>query len=203
MVTPRTGAGKRGSLSLPCSALLLVICLAGFGTWSLMRRWRMLMELQLRLDRCVGEAALRFKSLAEKADRSNTRMRWERRTAPAEAALARDGGAALKALILAEFTLQEGLEASWEGVRLQWLARGGCGASGDRPLPLPGMEWRRDAPDEWGPQPFEWSRLEFRISVFHPPRAAAAWVGKAGNRDGKGVSSNEKDAWSALWAKPD
>lgn len=192
----------RGSLALPCSALILLVCLGGFGTWGLMRHWRQLMELQLRLDRCVGEKALLLRSLAGKADRSNQRLRWERRIAPTEAVLGRDGGAAAKAVILAEFALQESLAAAWKAIQVQWIAHGGCGSPGDRPLPLPGLDWRRPSPDEWGPQPFEWTRSEFRISVYHWPRAAAAKIIPEDSARGKGDRFGKARLWKAAWSRP-
>lgn len=202
MVRSLESMEHRGSISLPCAALVLIICLGAFGTWGLLRRWRGLMELQLRLDRCVGAKALQLRTVIRQADASNERMRWERRIAPAEAVAARDGGAAAKAAILAEFTLQEGFATAWKATQIQWLARDGCGASGDRALPLPGLEWSRKPADEWGPQPFEWSRSEFRISAFHSPRAAGARVRHFEARGEGDVTHGKTDGWRALWARP-
>ena len=53
---------ERGLLGIPMGLSLLAIATAAAGTWSVLRHWRGLTELQLRLDRCVGSVALKLKS---------------------------------------------------------------------------------------------------------------------------------------------
>ncbi len=198
---------ERGSLGLLCALLILAIMIGGLGTWGLMRRWRHLMELQLRLDRCVGEKTREMRTLLNLADASNRRMRAARLAAGAEAILARDGGAVARMEIRAEFLLQEGLQWKWRLEEAQWLLHKGCGDQEDIPIPLPDMSWEREPEDLWGPGNFEWSQQEFKIRVVHRPRAAAAVVTRGPDRATTssrigGFSGAGFNSWKVYWDRP-
>src|SRR4051812_19040280 len=65
----------RGQVMLPMALALAVLALASFGVWGVLRHWRHLVETQLRLDRCVGETALRLRDTVRRVESSNREMR--------------------------------------------------------------------------------------------------------------------------------
>jgi hypothetical protein len=182
---------EEGSVTLPLSLVLAVSIAFGLGTWGLLRNWRSLVEIQLRLDRCAGETARELRVTLRRTRDLNQAIFVARTTlaatvvAPQVAALARK---ALQAAVAG----QEMLIAGWNLKRGLWLARQGCGGGG-RAASLPALPWTRDPPDLIGPQALRWTGgRELRIQLSHGPRHAAAVI-EGDLKDGD---------WRLSWTRP-
>jgi hypothetical protein len=185
---------EQGVLTVPLLVLLLASTLLGLGTLGLMRHWRHLTELQLRLDRCVGNAALDLKKTLERIEAGNSRLR-ALRAAQVAATLVEAAGS-LVPLMEAEVAHQQLELLRWQARQAEWLALRGCDGKADLPAPLPSMSWSRPPPDLIGPQLLSWSSGERRLALelYHSPRAAAAVVEAGG--------SLGSDSWKASWSFP-
>ncbi len=199
---PYERGDDRGALSLPMAIALMAIAIAGMGIWGLLRHWRHQVELQLRLDRCVGKTALDLKRSLLAIEGENAEIR-RIRIALLALTLEPPAKAALESALLVEVGRQETELALWEGRRLAWLARRGCDGRGDSPVPLPGQSWQRDPPDVNGPQPLRWTLgvgKKLHIELVHLPRAAAAEV--TGNRTKGAFHVDVGSDWRANWEVP-
>ena len=189
--------GDEGALSVLLLLLLLATTFLGTGSWGLMRHWRHLMELQLRLDRCVGHTALELKRVLGRIETSNRRLRlW--RAAQAATILAAAPPGQLRGLMGLEVARQDLERLGWQARQIRWITSRGCDGLSDLPIPLPTMEWVRPPPDVLGPQPLVWERSEgvrLKLELAHVPRAAAALV----QRDGGGIKGG---FWKAAWSAP-
>ena len=193
----RRGQKERGSLHIPLLLGLLALSTAGFGTWGFLRNWRHLMETQLRLDRCVGQAAQEFRDRMNSLESDNLKIKALRASAGAA-----PHPAAKAALIAATATLvikQDVERGIWTAAQLKWVVKRGCGERGDWGFPLPGMGWIRRPPDPSGPQPLGWTGMPevFRFEARHGSRSAAATV--TGGTQG-GQERGKKRI--ASWAQP-
>lgn len=162
-------------LHVPMALLLVIISLSALGLWGILRHWRYLAELQLRLDRCVGGVALALKADARTIRLSNREMMAIR--AALSVAVEPASRTALQTALLAEAARQEWVRLRWNARRLSWLARLGCATGrGDRPVPLAEFPWTRDPPDALGSRPLRLTLepLELRVQLGHFPRHAAA-----------------------------
>lgn len=191
-------SNSQGILQIPLALALLAIVSGSVGCWELLRRWRNLAELQLRLDRCTGQTALEFKNTLEKMISSNQKIKAIRASI-----LATQGPSAslspLQATLIAVVGYQESQRIQWETERVLWISKQKCGSHSDVPLPLPPMDWIRDPPDHLGLQPLRWIGPipeEFHFEISHFPRAAAAKVYS------KGGSIDLPSHWQAEWAPP-
>ena len=201
--TPNSRLGMGGSLQVPLLMAILVVTLSGFGVWGYLRHWRFLVQTQLRLDQCIGKAALEFK------DKLNTLIQLNGQMVALRAAVAVaevSEPAAVPPLKLALGILvhqQDGMIALWRLKKLQWLTSRGCGRS-DFPLPLPDFEYLRGPPDSLGPQVLSWRGempSSFHFQINHSPRAAAARVRRSSNEESVEafiVSGH----WNAVWSAP-
>ena len=120
---------EQGVLTVPLLVLLMACALLGLGTLGLMRHWRHLTELQLRLDRCVGTAALDLKKTLERIEAGNTRLK-ALRAAQAAATLVEAAGS-LVPLMEAEATHQQLEILRWRARQAEWLALRGCDGKAD------------------------------------------------------------------------
>jgi hypothetical protein len=187
---------------------LLALSLAAFGTWGVMRRWRLLAETQLRLDRCMAPVALQLRDTLTMIESANKQIRYLRDSIFA----AEETGQAefippLEVALDVEVARQEVGRARWLVKEGTWLVRQGCGG-GDRAPALPTLGYRRGIPDSAGPQELEWygQPREFRIQLNHSPRAAAAVISRSSERDQEAESHGlfASDAsWSARWSAPE
>lgn len=197
-----------GAVSAPLLVALLGIAFMSLGTWGVMRRWRQMAELQLRLDRCAGEAALELKGHLEAIESANRQMRALR--AGEVAAVPAGASAALEAALQAEVARQEVARARWRLRQARWLLERGCEGLGDLPSPLASMPWERPPPDALGPRPLRWPPdrgKRLLVQLAHAPRAAAAQVQPALDEDGApaggllgGMLGNK---WHAAWTIPE
>ncbi|OFZ56030.1 MAG: hypothetical protein A2428_13835 [Bdellovibrionales bacterium RIFOXYC1_FULL_54_43] len=190
--------GERGSLHAPLLIATLLLTTAGFGIWGVMRSWQNTMKLQLRLDRCVGEAALEFRNRLYIIESANTRIR-ALRIALAAATIKPILKPPLKVALTIEAARQDYQIARWKLKQADWLLKRGCGKPGDLALPLPAFQWTRLPADPIGQQPLSWPGEYpnvFRFQAAHFPRISAAQV----HPSQKGGSFNGKP--SAHWATP-
>ena len=184
---------SRGSLHVALLLALVVISSASFGVWGLLRHWRHIAELQLRLDRCVGETALDLKKTLVRIEKENLGIRALRVAVIAAAAVGQAGEA--RALLEVAVLFQDMERVTWKAKQLKWLALRGCGQAGDLPRPLPTMNWERPPEDAIGAQALSWepgAPRMMRVEVAHLPRAAAAEV--------SGESNEIRSEWKAKWA---
>lgn len=192
---PRILRDSRGALSLPLALMLLASAVGAFGTLGLMRRWKNLAETQLRLDRCVGDAALELRGALKRIETENLAIRSLR---IAQAAADIEAPGTLVPEITALAVAQDAEIARWRLRQAAWMAMGGCDHKGDLPLPLPSMRWDERLPaDMDGPQALTWTDPDknFSIQLSHLPRIAAARV-----KASEGVLGATN--WKASWAVP-
>lgn len=184
--------GNEGALTLPMGMALLIIAVSGLALWGLIRSWRTLAELQIRLDRCVGEVALELKSDARTIRRTNREIEILR--VAIATAIEPRAKALLQAGLDIEIARQEWVRLRWNGRRVRWIARRGCGGR-DWPMPLVEFPWVRDPPDALGPRALRLvpEKLEVRVQLGHPPRHAAALM--------KG-DQNERVHEAVRWVPP-
>lgn len=193
----RHAGNERGALQITLLIALLILGSAGLSTWGVLRHWRKITELQLRLDRCTGEAALALKSLMQDLMTGNSRISALRQSIQA----ARGFPPSLPPLVAAlglEVANQERIRAGWEIRKAAWLGGVSCKGKGDLPQPLPALRWFREPPDSLGPRPLSWAGPmpeEFRIELGHSPRHSAAVVTR------KGIL-NVTSQWQARWTAP-
>jgi hypothetical protein len=188
---------ERGIFHLPLTLALLILCGSGFGIWGSQRQWKKDVELQLGLDRCVGEAALELAGLMNSLAHSNRRIEVNR--AAIEAAKGFPPVVVpLEAALLVQFGIQEAQRFRWKAKTLQWRVPGFCARS--QYAKLPDLPLTRDLPDAIGPQALRWDRipgaqLELQILAGRTPRHSAAKVeGKTGDAYFTG--------WKANWMRP-
>ncbi|MGZ3698832.1 MAG: hypothetical protein ACXWP5_11870 [Bdellovibrionota bacterium] len=175
---------ERGSISAPLVLALIAITLAGMGTWGVMRHWRKLVETQLRLDQCTGEAALTLKAVLQAVERENAAIHATRASIAVAQAANPPAVPALEGALTVLVAKQEIDVARWKAAQVAWWLKRGCGSPGDLAPPLPELRWERGIPDTLGPQALEWVGPmpgEFRILARHAPRTAAAHVKGEGN----------------------
>jgi hypothetical protein len=199
---------ETGALSLPLLAALMAISLAGMGTWGVMRHWRHVIELQLRLDRCVGEAALDLRQTLGRIEKENLAMEAARAAVAIGTVLAPEAAAALREALEAAVAAQEAEIGRWQIRRGLWIARRGCGEESwlwTRAPALPKMPWHRPPPDVLGPKPLDWTggQEPLRIELARAPRASAAlvWIDPDGRPGKLGEWKNEL-SWKAAWTVP-
>ena len=158
----RSSRHPSGVLHVPMLLLLLALVTAGFGVWGLLRHWRHLVELQLRLDQCVGSSSMEMKRTLTRVGQLNDRMQTLRAALlvplhPAQQAL-------LRALLETSYLEQEWEEGRWLWRRVSWRVRRGCDNGGDLPKLYPAYPWRRDPPDSLGHRPLVWNDAD--VSEF-------------------------------------
>lgn len=182
---------NRGAVSVPCAFGLVVVMIAGWGIWGVLRHWRFQAETQLRLDRCITEKVRSMKRTLALLESSNTRMKWERR-ATVVTVFAPPAEETRRVILEGELAFQELLYLKWQAERVAWLAGRACAdsARGDRPLWMSGLSWERLPPDALGPQPYRWTeeKPEFRIRIRNSPRSSNARI-----------AMGEKNEWKAEW----
>jgi hypothetical protein len=185
---------ERGSVTLPFLLLSVALGSAALGTLSIGLLWRSKVALQLRLDRCVEDAAKELTTVQSKIESSNERMRIER--AAAIAAAGPSFGQSLNAVkpaLAAEAINQEALRIRWAVRQARWITKRGCDGKGDLFLPLPNLRWERPPPDSIGPLPLTWKAegKDLEIRIWKKNRFAQAAV----ERKRKGITH----AWKAKW----
>ncbi len=193
-------SSENGAVSVPIALLVGISMSFGIGTWTLLHRWRVLTALQLRLDRCTGEAVQDTRKAFERIQLLNRAIRVARATLEASIVLPEAAEAAHEALKVAA-AAQEALAGAWRAKRAFWVIRRGCGGSGDRASALPALPWTRDPPDVIGPKPMRWDSdsSTFRVQATNGTRRSAARLGP-----GKGVQDDgdEPRSWSVEWIRP-
>ena len=190
---------QKGVLQVPMVLALGLMIMAAVGFWGILRHWRGLTELQLRLDRCVGGTAIQVRNDLKSLDRTNAAIIVARvgvaatmEFPPADVPFR----TALIILVLA----QDKIQFDWTLRNAQWLLRRGCQSLGDIPVPLPAFPFKRAPPDPLGPQALTWEGPADRrlgVQLAHRPRYARAVV-----QEGKGshvISSH----WSAQFSPPE
>lgn len=195
MVVRRTILRNRdGTLAIPLSLALLILLFSALALWGLLRHWQKLTEIQLRLDKCTGQAALELRNTINFIETANGRIEKIRialASATLTGALAPEAVVALRAALTSQIALQDLRKAKWQLKRVSWLATGECTRRGDRPVPLPSLDCQRDPPDEIGQRPLRWKGEvpeDFQIAAYHSPRAAGARVARQKGKE-----------WHAEW----
>jgi len=187
---------QQGAIQVPMVLITLVLVLGSLGVFGVLREWRKLVEIQLRLDRCVSKTALSLKTRLDSLEKSNLRMKVIRASLAASTVLP-PAKPPLQAALTAEFLWQESQRALWVKTQMTWMAEQGCDFKRDLPLPIPTLPWLRDPPDSIGPQPLRWpvgTEKRFYLQLSHSPRHAAAILD-----EGK---LHEKNGWFARWTYP-
>lgn len=188
--------GTRGSLFLPMAAWLVLVASAALGLIAIMGGWRATAHLQRSLDRCVGVAALDLRDALNTLERTNRAMEATRVAIAAASALAPPARAALTAQLMGLMVYQEALLTRWRWVQNAWVLTRRCGITPSPWNRFPSSPWRRNPPDDLGPQPLYWAgggERVFFIKKARLSRAAAAEL-----RCENGFIPR----WSAQWTDP-
>lgn len=199
MVRKLKPIGIQGSLQIPLLLAMFMIVMSGFGIWGFLRHWRFLMETQLRIDKCVGIAARDYRDVLNSVMAHNNQVHLLR-AAILAAELSPELIAPLKVALAIVVAKQEFIRARWQVRRGRWLLTRGCGGSGDWALPLPALEFVRDAPDTTGPQALHWPGefpAEFHLQIKHFPRYGAAQV-----EGGCLETKLDCKKWKTVWSPP-
>lgn len=188
---------ERGSLLIPFLLLTTIVSVTGFGIWGVMRSWKKQAEIQLKLDQCVGKKAKELQSLLGTLESSNQRMIWARRSAAAAVVLAPEALEAIRAELMIELALQEGIRLKWQGEGIAAVLGKNCDELRVLPIRYPLLEWSRLPPDAIGPQAFEWvaPHPEFNLLFKSSSHLSAATVS-----GGAKEKANGKNRWLARWA---
>ncbi|MCM2278565.1 MAG: hypothetical protein NDJ89_10875 [Oligoflexia bacterium] len=196
---------NRGAVSIPLLLALGILLAASFGTWSVLRQWRETMELQLRLDRCTAEAALRLRDTINSVLAANREIAALRVSIQA-AALTPALIPALETALLLEVARQDFLRKRWDLHRVSWFSRVSCGDFSDQPFPLPALDWVRPPPDPVGPRGLHWvgkMPVEFLVQVRHSHRHAMARIFESAAEgvtpDAPADEGANHGKWSAEW----
>lgn len=169
---------QTGAITPLCMGLFIVLALAGFGIWGLLRTWRLNVESQFRLDHQVAREALSIKRSISLAEGSNQRMQVIR-ASTVGAALTPYTLAAVRAELEVEKFFQEGIRLQWEAEQFLWKMKI--------------ASWQRLPDDAIGAQPFTWSDRTFRLEARSGARAAAAEISGDLNVE------TEMQEWHAQW----
>ena len=195
MVSPARGA--EGSLQLLLALLLAGCAFGGFGLWGLMRHWSALTELQLKLDRCAGQAAQTLRDTQKAIETDNRRIE-ALRVAIAAASANPPLRSTLQVALLALARKQDLTLTRWKLAQLRWLASPGCGTRAVA-IPLPTLQWVRAPTDLIGPRPLRWLGMEnpeFHLRLVRRPRVAGACV----RRQKEGMNGEAANgSWTATW----
>ncbi len=182
--------------------VLLTLLTGGLGIWSVLRSWRLQVETQLRLNRCVARAASDLRQHLDLLETTNSSIRGLRASVrAAQVSLQVELVTPLLGQIEVVAAIQQADRTRWKVRANVWTLRG-CGAWGDQVAPLPEVELSRGLRDDLGQQPLEWigeKPSEFWIEAAHRPRSAAARVA---SRKSPHLSSLLPVAWFAEWALP-
>ena len=186
---------SRGVLQLPLAAVLVLVTVTTLTIFGLNLHWRHLVELQLRLDHCVGNTALALESRLNSIDRMNTEIQILRASISISPPYLKPPlETALTAVVLTQEFLIEG----WKIKQILWTAKLGCDGKSDFAIPLPSLHYSREPPDAIGPQVATWDSDEpkkLRIQIKRASRFAAAKIEKTG---GENALSNRKN-WKSQW----
>jgi|GEM_PF-994532 len=193
---------QRGAMGLPIVLGILILGTASFGMLGLLRHWKALVEIQLRLDQCVAQRALTLKTTLGSIEKENTAIELARVVVMAATANPPARVVAQTALELLVVHQEISLKL-WEMTRIKWLVERGCDGQSDFPRILPSIPVSRLPPDAIGSNALHWDtppdEVEFKIHIAHPPRAAAAEI--------KHVEAQQKESlfpfgWRANWTPP-
>lgn len=189
-----------GSLHFPMVMILCLFLLAGLGFWQLMKDWRKSVETQLRLNRCVGEAAMTLRGHLNILEKANHGIKAAR--AAIQSAQAAKQFYLIPPLlksIQALVSVQEVQLSRWKVRQATWLVKMGCATLGDVPSVLPSLDVDREMADTAGQQPLHWvgeRPQELKVFVQNGRRKSAAkiWL--------EVQSALFPDSWHADWASP-
>ena len=189
---------NQGSMQFVMIAIMLVFLVSGLGVWSLMRSWRLNVQTQLRLNRCVASEALALKRQLNLIETTNFGIQAIRLAIrAAEAGLQYELIPPLIEGSTGITLLQEASMKHWEIRVVAWPIKK-CGQWRDQVQPLPDLKkyLSRDLADSAGPHPLNWrvgSRHEFKIQATHRSRGIAARV------EVQQKSPLRPVHWSAQW----
>jgi hypothetical protein len=151
--------GVAGVFHIFLMLITFILVSTGFGIWGVMKQWRILVQTQIRLDRCVGDTALELRNHLNSLVSINQRIFFLRQAiglAKLEPWLIPP----LEAELYIVVGKQEWMRNSWKIRELKWIAVQGCSFEKEKNLavPLPDLPFARDLPDDKGPQALRWSR---------------------------------------------
>jgi hypothetical protein len=193
---------QKGSMHLLLAVLLFFLTMSGFGVWSISRRWRHLVETQLRLNQCVGQVALQLRDSLNTLALANQRI-YQVRLAMVAAVAEPSLLPALKTALQALVVQQEVAQIRWKVARARWLLPKACGNQPDLGLPLPGIPVTREVADILGPRPLRWTGQMpsvFYVRRLHSPRATSARI-EGGSYGNPGETAKWRATWTQSWAK--
>jgi hypothetical protein len=199
---------------------LALTSLAFFGAWGVLRYWSKTVEVQLEVDRCVGQSALWAKTTLNEIETTNKAIEATRASLVV-ASILPPAEAALRAALEAAVVLQEGLRFSWQARSFEWKLGLGCPGYLALLPNFPELPYYRPPPDLVGSQALEWpigqsKDLHFEMTVqnsfisrkgmAHPSlaflkisRTAAAEVSSESDPS---PLKNLNPLWKANWAPP-
>lgn len=202
---PTAAGGERGSVAVPLLLLSVVLGGAAISSLGYALLWRSKAALQLRLDRCVENAALELVVIQNAIEAGNLRMRAER--AAAQAAAVPTFGASIadvQPVLAAEVAAQEFQRARWRIRQAKWILSRGCDGKADAAMPLPNLAWARPVADAIGPRPLEWEGRNTRIVIrlWKTNRFSQARVARGKETENENASPSLgalSGNWSARW----
>lgn len=187
---------RTGSVATGMMLALLIFSTFAFGTWGVLRRWRHLVELQQRLDLCVGRAALDLRDRLDRIGKLNDKIRRVRE-ALAVSTLAPEARPPLQVLLEALVLKQDYDRSVWAARQARWAVGLGCDGPPLQSAPLPSLALVRPPRDTLGPGPLAWrsgtAPTVWLISARARPRLSTAQVTQR-----KGQLANGKQ-YSAAW----
>lgn len=165
-------------MTIPFLLWTLIVSVSSLGTLAYQFEWRKVVNIQMNLDRSVGNTALELQDLMNRIEQINGIMIKTRTAMAAQQVLGLPFAPAGRVALEAQAKIQDGLLLAWKITHP------------DTTLSI--LSWKRPLPDPIGPQPLQWAGgPDIPIRKIQFPRKAFARVIKGG--------LNAKKIWNAEW----
>ncbi len=181
----------QGIMHIPLIFGLMVSTITGASLLGLHIHWRHLVELQLRLDRCVAKTALQMRDLNSAIEAANLRM-TALRVSIAATSLAPSARVGLEAALRAEAFIQQSRLNRWRAKQAWWALKRGCDGFSDDLTLLPSLPWVTEPPDLLGPRPLHWPETEEHLFIIKLSRASRRSAARV---------ERDLDHWNAHWTR--
>jgi len=196
-----------GALSLVLATVLVLISMTGFGFWGLMRDWRRQVELQLRLNRCVGKTAQVLRDYLNTIAALNSEIERVRSEIKALEEIGAETSLNANIVTLGQELAQSVLKQEEERVR--WEERTGqvgCSRMMIPSLPKiePEVRIHRPPADHVGPQPLVWAGQipqSFQIQFSHQFRDSMVRNSMATVTGGSLERQFNTRLWTSFWGQ--